>query len=160
MKKCVFAGTFDPFTVGHADTVEKCLALFDEVVIAVAENRSKTCRYDLGFRERMVRAVYENEPRVRVLAWEGTIVDLLERENTPFYVRGLRNAVDYEYETTDFYASRDLDGNFVELYFPTEQAHTHISSTLVRNCIAFRKPFSRYVPPAVYRMLSEVESCS
>lgn len=160
MKKCVFAGTFDPFTVGHADTVEKCLALFDEVIVAVAENRGKLCRYSRDFRVDMIRAVYRNEPRVKVLAWDGVIVDLLKQEGTPFYVRGLRSAVDYDYETADFYASRDLSPDLIELYFPTEQSHSHISSTLVRNCIAFKKPFASYVPPEVYRMLCEEGSCS
>ena len=150
MKKCVFAGTFDPFTAGHADTVEKCLRLFDEVVVAVAENRQKACMFSPKERAEMVLAVYQNEPRVHVLLWDGVIVDLLKRENTPFYVRGVRNTVDFEYENAAFYASRDLDGEFITLYIPAEKEHLHVSSTLVKNCIAFQKPFADYVPEAVY----------
>ena len=56
MKKCVFAGTFDPFTVGHEDTVRKCLALFDEVVVAVAENKQKRCMFSAQARVEMIRA--------------------------------------------------------------------------------------------------------
>ena len=150
MKKCVFAGTFDPFTVGHEDTVKKCLALFDEVLVVVAENKQKRCMFTADMRETMIRAVFADEPRVRVLRWDGVIVDLLRRENTPFYVRGIRNTVDFEYENADFYASRDLDDSLVTLYIPAEQRHLHISSTLVKNCIAFEKPFDGYVPQAVY----------
>ncbi|MGN0822290.1 MAG: pantetheine-phosphate adenylyltransferase, partial [Candidatus Gallimonas sp.] len=106
MKKCVFAGTFDPFTVGHSDMVEKTLRLFDETVVAVAENRSKTCMFTAEERAEMIRAVYRNEPRVRVVVWKGAIVDLLREENTEIYVRGIRNTVDFEYENADFYASR------------------------------------------------------
>lgn len=153
MKKCVFAGTFDPFTLGHADTVGKCLALFDEVVVAVGENRQKSCMFTAEERAAMVRAVYENCPRVRVTEWDGAIVDLLRREDTPFYVRGVRNTVDFEYENAAFYASRDLDKRFITLYIPAEQAHLHISSTLVKNCIAFRKPYRGYVPEAVYAFI-------
>mgnify|MGYP001624004845 CR=1 FL=1 len=153
MKKCVFAGTFDPFTVGHADTVQKCLTLFDEVVIAVAENKQKHAMFSCEERVEMISAVYEGEPRVRVLAWEGVIVGLLAWEKTPFYVRGVRNAVDFSYETADFYASRDLDDDMIELYIPAELRHLHISSTLVKNCIAFGTPFSQYVPPAVYEYI-------
>ncbi len=160
MKKCVFAGTFDPFTVGHADTVAKCLALFDEVVVAVAENKSKSCLFPLPLRKRMVSAVYRNEPRVKVVAWDGVIADLLKEEGTPFYVRGLRSPADYEYETMDFYASRDLSKDLIELYFPTELDKIHISSTLVRNCIAFKKPFSGYVPAEVFAILKEEGICS
>ena len=77
MKKCVFAGTFDPFTVGHEDTVKKCLALFDEVLVVVAENKQKRCMFTADMRETMIRAVFADEPRVRVLRWDGVNVDLL-----------------------------------------------------------------------------------
>lgn len=149
MKKCVFAGTFDPFTVGHGDTVKKCLALFDEVVVAVAENKQKSCMFTAKEREEMIRAVYADEPRVRTLVWKGVVVDLLKAENTRFYVRGLRNAVDFEYENADFFASRDLDEEMITLYIPSEQKHLHVSSTLVKNSIAFNKPIEQYVPEAV-----------
>ncbi len=153
MKKCVFAGTFDPFTLGHADTVNKCLALFDEVIVAVAENKQKACMFSAEERAEMVRAVYREEPRVRVALWSGAIVDLLKRENTPFYVRGVRNTVDLEYENAAFYASRDLDKTFITLYVPAEKDLLHVSSTLVKNCIAFGKPFEQYVPGEVARIL-------
>lgn len=155
MKKCVFAGTFDPFTVGHEDTVRKCLALFDEVVVAVAENKQKRCMFSAQARVEMIRAVFADEPRVRVMRWEGVIVDLLKREGTPFYVRGIRNTVDFEYENADFYASRDLDPSLITLYIPAEQKHLHVSSTLVKNCIAFEKPYREYVPAAVYEYIQK-----
>ncbi len=149
MKKCVFAGTFDPMTVGHEDTVKKALGIFDEVVVAVAENKQKRCMFSAAEREQMVRAVFEGEPRVRVVLWEGTIADLLSKENTPFYVRGIRNTVDLEYENADLEASRDISPGIVAVYFPSEREHRYISSTLVKNCIAFQKPYADYVPAAV-----------
>ncbi len=149
MRKCVFAGTFDPFTVGHGDTVEKSLRLFDEVVIAVAENPSKQTTFTAQERLEMIQATYADEPRVKVLVWSGAIVDLLKKEGTDFYVRGLRNAVDFDYECADFYASRDLSPEMLTVYLPAEQKHTHVSSTLVKNCIAFHKPYEKYVPEAV-----------
>lgn len=157
MKKCVFAGTFDPFTVGHEDTVRKCLALFDEVAVAVAENKQKRCMFSAQARVEMIRAVFADEPRVRVMRWEGVIADLLKREGTPFYVRGIRNTVDFEYENADFYASRDLDPSLITLYIPAEQKHLHVSSTLVKNCIAFEKPYREYVPAAVYEYMNRQE---
>lgn len=153
MKKCVFAGTFDPFTVGHEDTVTKCLALFDEVTVVVASNRQKSCMFSEKERAEMISAVYEKEPRVKVLVWDGVMAELLKKENTPFYVRGLRNATDFDYETADFYASRDLSSDMITLYIPAEQKNLHISSTLVRNCIRFGTPYESYVPVAVYRLI-------
>ena len=69
-------------------------------------------------------------------------------------MRGLRNTVDFEYENADFYASRDLDKEMITLYLPCEKEHLHISSTLVKNCISFGKPFERYVPAAVYSYIT------
>ena len=150
MKKCIFAGTFDPFTVGHADTVQKSLALFDEVVVAVAENRAKHTMFSARERAEMIGEVYKKEPRVRVVIWDGVIVDLLKKEGTPFYVRGVRNALDCIHETEDLYASKDLFPALLTLYLPAEQDKLHISSTLVKNAIAFGTPYASYVPAAVY----------
>ena len=155
LKKCVFAGTFDPFTAGHADTVKKCLKLFDEVIVTVAENKKKACMFSLEERAEMIRRTYAEEPRVRAVCWDGVIVDLLKRENTPFYVRGVRNTIDFEYENADYFASKDLDGEMITLYFPAERNLLHVSSTLVKNCIAFGKPFQGYVPAAVYEFITK-----
>ena len=153
MKKCVFAGTFDPFTVGHEDTVKKCLELFDETVIAVARNQKKSCMFTAQERAEMIKKVFEGEPRVKVIAWEGAVVDLLKREDTRIYVRGVRNAVDFEYENDDFFASRDLDKEMITVYIPAEQKFMHVSSSLVKNCIALNKPYESYVPKAVYEII-------
>ena len=150
MKKCIFAGTFDPFTVGHADTVQKSLTLFDEVVVAVAENRRKVTMFTAEERAEMIKRTFAGEPRVSVVIWDGPVVELLKKEGTPFYVRGVRNAVDCAYETDDFYASKDLWPDLVTLFLPAEQSHLHISSTLVKNAIAFGTPFEHYVPAAVH----------
>lgn len=155
MKKCVFAGTFDPFTIGHKDTVDKCLRLFDEVIVAVGVNRGKDCLFSEEARAEMIRAVYQEQPRVRVITWEGVVVDLLKREQTPFYVRGIRNTVDLEYENAAFYASRDLDGEMITLYLPSEKEHLHVSSSLVKNAIAFGTPYEQYLPREVYRIIQQ-----
>lgn len=155
MKKCVFAGTFDPFTKGHEGTARKCLALFDEVVIAVAENKNKAHLFSAAERADMARAVFADDKRVRVVRWQGAIVDLLKEENTCFYVRGIRNTVDLEYENADFFASRKLDEHMITLYIPAEQDLLHVSSSLVKNCIAFGKPFENYVPKAVYERITK-----
>ncbi len=155
MRKGVFAGTFDPFTVGHEDTVKKCLALFDEVKVLVAENTGKRCLFPLEERVEMVRATFAGEPRVEVLPWGGAIVDYLKREGTPFYVRGVRNVTDFAYENDDFYASRKLFQGMIEIYIPAEQELLHVSSTLVKNSMAFGKPYRAYVPEAVYQMIQK-----
>ncbi len=155
MKKCVFAGTFDPFTSGHFSTVQKCLSLFDEVVVAVAENKSKSCMFSPKERAEMIQAVYRDNARVKVVIWNGAAVDLLQAEQTPYYVRGVRNTVDFEYENADYYASKRLSPEMITLYIPAEQELLHVSSTLVKNCIAFGKPYEEYVPKAVFEMIQK-----
>ncbi len=81
---------------------------------------------------------------------------MLARENTPFYVRGVRNTVDFEYENADLYASRKLYPEMTAVYLPAEQDSIHVSSTLVKNCIAFGKDFSQYVPAEIYVDLCDI----
>lgn len=153
MKKCVFAGTFDPPTTGHKNVIDTCLEIFDEVVVGVGINTAKTPMFSADERKALLEKLYGGEKRVRVVLFVGAAVDLLESENTRFYVRGLRNTVDFEYETADHFASKKLKKDLVTLYVPAEQESLHISSSLVRNSRKFKKDFLSYVPE---RILSDV----
>ena len=150
MKKCVFAGTFDPPTTGHKRVIDICLELFDEVIVAVMVNTHKQPLLTERERAELLKKLYKDERRVRVEIFEGAAVDLLERENTPFYVRGIRNTVDFEYENADFFASKKLKDDLVEIYIPAEQDAIQISSTLVKNSVKFNKTFAGYLPDEIY----------
>ena len=149
MKKCVFAGTFDPPTKGHVQIVEKCLKIFDETVVAVMVNPEKTPFLSVDERENLLKKLFEGEPRVKVRTFYGAAVDLLKQENTPFYVRGVRNTVDFEYENSDFFASKKLKEDIVVIYIPCEQGNLHISSSLIRNSAKFNKTYDEYIPEAI-----------
>ena len=149
MKKCVFAGTFDPPTTGHRGVVVNCLKIFDEVVVAVMLNTAKTPLFSVEERVRLLKKLFKDERRVKVISFDGAAVDLLESENTPFYVRGIRNTIDFEYETADYFASKKLKKDLVEIYLPAEQENIHVSSTLVKNSIKFQKNFKEYVPEEI-----------
>ncbi len=153
MKKCVFAGTFDPPTTGHKNVIDTCLEIFDEVVVGVGINTAKTPMFSADERKALLEKLYGGEKRVRVVLFVGAAVDLLESENTRFYVRGLRNTVDFEYETADHFASKKLKKDLVTFYVPAEQESLHISSSLVRNSRKFKKDFLSYVPE---KILSDV----
>ncbi|MDE7168552.1 MAG: adenylyltransferase/cytidyltransferase family protein, partial [Clostridia bacterium] len=85
-KKCVFAGTFDPPTTGHEKVVEGCQKLFDEVVVAVMINPDKTPYFSEDERVLLLKTLFSGEKRVKIRTFSGVVVDLLEEENTPFYV--------------------------------------------------------------------------
>ncbi len=155
-RKCVFAGTFDPPTSGHLEIVDTCLKIFDEVVVAVMLNAQKKPLLSAEERKTLLEKLFRDEPRVRVVAFEGAAVDILEKENTPFYVRGVRNTVDFEYENMDTFASKKLKKDMVALYVPASQEKLHISSTLVRNSVLFGKEYSRYIPKAILPDLLEM----
>lgn len=149
-KKCVFAGTFDPPTTGHKRVIEECLKIFDEAVVAVMVNTDKKPLFTEEERKGLLCKLFKGDKRVKVTVFDGAVVDLLERENTPFYVRGIRNTVDFEYENANFFANKKLKSDIVTVYLPAEQDSLQISSTLVKNSIKFNKQYAGYVPPEIY----------
>jgi len=149
LRKCVFAGTFDPPTVGHKDIVLKCLELFDEVVVAVLINPNKHPMLEIEQREILLKKVFKNYKNVKVLAFSGLLVDLLRQENTKFYVRGIRNSTDYDYETLENYINSDMYNGLITLYFPTRQELLHISSSLVKDAINFGMDVDKYIPEEI-----------
>lgn len=148
-RKCVFAGSFDPPTLGHKALIDDCLKLFDEVVVAMLINPQKQPYFTVEERMEMLRLLYPNETRIRVVTFTGTAVELLQRENTPFYVRGIRGCVDLDYENANFYASKKLDENFTAIYLPCPQELLHVSSSMVRNSLKFGTPIEEYVTPEI-----------
>ena len=163
MKKCIFAGTFDPPTAGHKAVVENCVKIFDEVVVAIMHNTSKNCLLTVEERLRLLKKIFADNPAVRVRSFGGAAVDLLKEEKTVFYVRGVRDTIDFEYEKRDFFASKKLMPEMVTLYIPSEQERLQISSTLVRNSLAFDKEWQDYVPEEIeedLKKISEKKRCS
>lgn len=148
IKKCVFAGTFDPPTLGHKAVIEDCLKIFDEVVVAVLTNPQKQPKFTLEQRQEMLRLTVDNN-RMRIRDFAGTATSLLEEEQTPFYVRGIRNGVDLDYENANFYASKKLDKNFTAIYIPCPQELLHVSSSMVKNSLQFQTPIDEYVTKEV-----------
>jgi pantetheine-phosphate adenylyltransferase len=144
-KKCVFAGTFDPPTLGHESVIRQSLDIFDEVVVAVMVNPQKQPAFTVAERMEMLRLVTGNNPRVRIVEFSGTVAELLKAENTKFYVRGIRNGTDLDYENANFYATKKLDNEVVAIYLPCEQEYLHISSSMVRSSLQFQTPIDEYV---------------
>ena len=149
MKRCVFAGTFDPPTLGHKDIVLKCLELFDEVIVAILINPNKRPLFSEEARLAMLRKVFAQYKNVRVLSYDGLTVDLLRRENAKFYVRGIRNGTDYDYEAQLNYINMDMYKEMITVVLPTRQEFLHISSSLVKDALRFNKNVDKYVPEEI-----------
>lgn len=149
MKKCIFAGTFDPPTLGHEDIVLKCLEIFDEVIVAILINPNKKPLFSEEARLAMLRKVFAKYPNVRVLSYDGLMVDLLKREGAKFYVRGIRNGTDYDYEAQLNYINMDMYKEMSTVFLPTRQEYLHISSSLVKDALRFGKNVDKYVPEEI-----------
>ena len=154
-KKCVFAGTFDPPTLGHKALIKECVKLFDEVVVAIMVNPAKQPCFSVQEREEMLALTVGDEPRVRIVSAEGTVADLLRKENTSFYVRGIRNSTDLDFENANFYASKKLDPAISAIYLPCPQELLHVSSSMVRNSLKFGTSIDEYVTENVREYIRE-----
>lgn len=154
-RKCVYAGTFDPFTLGHEHVVNECLKMFDEVVVAILMNKGKQPMFSDEQRVAMINLVYGSNPAVKALVWDGLAVELLKKEGTPVYVRGIRNSTDFDYENADMYASKKLYGELCTVYIPCPQSLLHVSSTIVKNALRFGSPLDGYVSEPIKEYLLE-----
>lgn len=149
MRKAIYPGTFDPITLGHVDVVMRGLKLVDELVIGVAENPSKGPMFDLATRLAMVRSVFTNEPRVKVVAFTGLLVDLAHEQDAKAILRGLRAASDFEYEFQLAAMNRRLDVDIETVFVMAREDYTFVSSRFIREISLMGGDVSELVPPAV-----------
>ena len=148
-RKCVFAGTFDPPTLGHKALIEDCLRLFDEVAVAVMINPDKRPFFTDAQREEMLRLMFSDEKRIKIVFFSGTAAELLKRENTEIYV---------EYENANRFASEKLDKEILTVYLPCPQELLHVSSTMVKNSLKFAAPIDEYVTKEVEAYIYAAEA--
>ncbi len=141
----VFPGTFDPFTIGHLSIVERGLELLDEVVIAIGINDAKRTYFTVEQRIGMLRELFKENPRVRVMAYDCLTIDLVKQCDARFILRGIRTVNDFEYEKTIADVNRKLSGVETIILF-TEPELTHISSTIVRELLRFGHNVDEFVP--------------
>ena len=145
MIKAVFPGSFDPITLGHVDVIERGLQLFDEIIIAVGENSSKTNLFSLDQRKEFISEAFKDHPKVSVISYQGMTVYLCQKLKVDFILRGLRNSADFEFEKSIAQINRDMAP--IETVFLLTAAETaHISSSIVREIIKNKGAFQKFVP--------------
>lgn len=144
-KIAIFPGSFDPFTVGHASIVERGLPMFDRIVIGVGVNDSKRSLFSTAQRVEAIGRLYAEEPRIEVVAYDDLTIDLAARVGARFILRGLRSVKDFEYERDIAAMNNRLAGVETVLLF-TEAEYSDISSSVVRELIAFGKDVSPFLP--------------
>ena len=145
MRIAIFPGSFDPFTIGHASIVRRGLEMFDKIVIGVGYNANKRSFLTPEERVAAIEKVYASESRVKVGAYDTLTADLARREQARFVLRGIRSVKDFEYERDIAGINHRLSGVETVLLF-TEPHYADISSTIVRELLAFGKDVSEFLP--------------
>ena len=148
-KRVVFPGSFDPFTKGHANLVERGLQLFDHVIIAVGYNENKPGWIPVQERVSALKALYANEPRVTVDSYSCLTVDFARQCGAKSILRGIRSVKDYEYEMQMADVNRQLSGIETILLLADPQLSA-VSSSIVRELAHFGKDIKPFLPEGLH----------
>jgi len=153
VRTAVYAGSFDPITLGHLDVVRRAARIFDQIVIAVGENPAK--RYTLPVDQRLsvVREVVADLGNVEVDMFQGLLVHYCKRRGATAIVRGLRAVTDFEFEFQIGLANMDMAPEVETVFLLTDPRHIFISSSLVKEIASNGGDVSRYLPGPAARAL-------
>lgn len=141
----IFPGSFDPFTIGHANIVERALPLFDRIIIGVGVNENKKTLFSTEERLQRIRSLYEGFPHISVECYDDLTIDFARRKGASFILRGLRSVRDFEYERDIANMNKRLSGVETLLFF-TDPSLTSISSSVVRELYSYGKDVSPFLP--------------
>ncbi|WP_366182763.1 pantetheine-phosphate adenylyltransferase [Flavobacterium ovatum] len=148
MRKAIFPGSFDPITLGHEDIIKRAIPLFDEIVIAIGVNAEKKYMFSLKERIRFIEETFKDEPKISVISYEGLTIELCQKINADFILRGLRNPADFEFEKAIAHTNRDLS-KIETVFLLTAASTSYISSSIVRDVIRHGGEYQKLVPKAV-----------
>lgn len=146
MKTAIFAGSFDPFTKGHKNIIDRALGgVADMVYVVIGTNNAKRCMFTPEERSAAIKRAYGDDPRVVVRQWDGLITDLAKEVEADFLLRGVRSVKDFEYERDMAEVNRMLTGIDTVLLFSDPQ-YASVSSSVVRELLSFNKNVEQFLP--------------
>jgi pantetheine-phosphate adenylyltransferase len=154
-RHAIYAGSFDPVTVGHTSVIERAMRLYKEVTVAIGTNPNKTGLFTLEERKALIEASLPRNSNVEVVVFKGLLVDFAKQIGAGVLLRGLRLLTDFEHEFQLAIANRDLAPELETIFMLTEPGHVHISSSLVKEIAQNGGDTTHYVPPAVHAALAE-----
>jgi len=157
MKRAVCPGSFDPITYGHLDIIERASAQFDEVIVAVGNNRAKAGYFTVEERMAMIAETTAKFGNVKVDSWKGLLGDYCKENNIDVIIKGLRAMSDFDYELQ--MAQVNLQGSGVEsMFMATSPTHSFLSSSLIKELAHYNGDVSSMVPPVVNAALKAREA--
>ena len=153
MKRAIYPGSFDPVTYGHLDIIRRSAPLVDELVIGVLNNNAKTPLFSVEERVKMLNDVVKDLPNVKVMSFEGLLVDFARKVDAQIIVRGLRAVTDFEYELQMSQTNTVLNENVDTIFFTTSLEYAYLSSSTVREAAYFGADISKFVPESVVQQV-------
>ena len=151
IRKAIYPGSFDPFTLGHFDILQRSLNVFDEITILVSKNDGF-----LGYNKKIeVIKKYVNNMPVKIQKLDKMLVDILKDDGYTASIRGIRSINDFDYEKSMFSANISLDNDFESVFFLSKPSLSHISSSIVKEIIEFNGDISAFVSTEAKELILE-----
>jgi len=154
-KKAIYAGTFDPITLGHVDVVERAARIFPELIIGVAALTGKDTLFSKEERVDLVKAAVADLPNVRVESFEGLLVDYARSQGVGVIIRGLRAVSDFEYEFQMALTNRRLAPDLETIFLMPKQDYSFLNSTNIKQVASLGGDVTEFVPPTVAEALAQ-----
>lgn len=142
----VFPGSFDPFTVGHESVLKRALPLFDQIIVMLGVNQAKKTLFSAKARQAMVEDLFADEPKVKVMVYDGLTVDFCRSVNATHILRGLRTSADFEYERAIAQVNKKMYNDIETVFMLTMPEHTPINSSVVRDILKHGGDVSIFIP--------------
>lgn len=149
MVRAIYPGSFDPVTYGHLDVIKRASKIVDELIVGVLNNKSKTPLFSVENRVKMLNDTVSDLPNVKVMSFEGLLVDFAKKVDAQLIVRGLRAVTDFEYELQMSQTNSVLNNEVDTIFFTTSLEYAYLSSSTVKEAAYFGADISKFVPPNV-----------
>ena len=149
IKRAIYPGTFDPITNGHVDIIQRASEMFDEIIVAVAENKAKKPMFSIEERVSMAKKATKSISNVKVISFHSLLVDLSDELDANIIVRGIRAVSDFEYEFQMGYANASLKKELETIFLMPSLEYAFISSSIVRSILPFNGKIEHLVPHCI-----------
>ena len=149
VKRAIYPGTFDPITNGHVDIIQRAADMFDEIIVAVAENKAKKPMFTVEERVAMVKKSTKSISNVKVISFHSLLVDLSDELDANIIIRGIRAVSDFEYEFQMGYANSSLKKELETIFLMPSLEYAFISSSIVRSILPFDGKIDHLVPHCI-----------
>ena len=151
----VYPGSFDPATYGHLDIIKRASVSFDKVIVGVLHNSAKSPLFSVEERVKMLKEVTKDLGNVKVVPFDGLLVEFARQQKARLVIRGLRAITDFEYEIQMSQTNHKLEPEVETMFLTTNLKYSYLSSTIVREVAAFGGDISQFVPETVAKSIKE-----